>query len=259
MKLLFTLMKEIYESVRHFFRCLSVSPDPTIKKILSDGFIVIPGFFSSERCELLRSRLDRLIAEDSVNVWRDFAGADNRVYFAESVDDLMMDFYKDPFIRQKLYEYTGTRDPVGMVLGARIDSVEGNVGSGGGWHRDSPVSRQFKALIYLSDVSPDNGPFQYIKHSHQKWKVINAYFKRIFRPSQYRFTGAEIEYYLCQMGAVVETICGQQGTLILVDTKGIHQGAPLSIGSRHALFCYFWDKEIPDHFLSLRQGVKCKQ
>ena len=43
-------------------------------------------------------------------------------------------------------------------------------GSGGSWHRDSYL-RQFKSLIYLNDVTDENGPFQVLTDSHKTEQI----------------------------------------------------------------------------------------
>ena len=38
---------------------------------------------------------------------------------------------------------------------------KGNLGSGGGWHRDTFFKKQLKFIIYLSDVGEKNGELFY--------------------------------------------------------------------------------------------------
>ena len=231
------------------FRISNVSTD--INLVVDDlnkfGISIQAGFFSSEECSVMRQKIDSYILDSRVNVIVDKDGADHRIFFADQIDPLFAKFYNHPDIRKILALYTGTTQPSGMVLAARIDSVEGNVGSGGGWHRDSLYSRQFKTICYLSSVDQDAGPFQYIKGSHKKSDVLISYFKRLFTPGSSRFTNDEIRQYLKCTNKKVTSALGFEGSVVHVDTKGVHRGKPIKNGSRYALTCYFWHGKVPAH------------
>lgn len=255
MKLFFVLIKEVCESIVRRWRLLKVSSENSYvnESLKKDGITVKNNYLSSEECKHLRDKIDYYISSESSNVWCDEIGADNRIYFINEVDSDFDCFYKDSLIRNVLCKYTGTTNPSGMLLAARIDCKEGNLGSGGGWHRDSPITHQFKAICYLSDVGVKNGPFQYIKGSHKKLSLLKAYLMKLFKAGQYRFTEKEIEDYLEKTNSDLMELIGHEGTLAFVDTKGIHRGKPIGEGSRYVLFCYFWHKSIPEHFQNLRQ------
>ncbi|GAA72651.1 phytanoyl-CoA dioxygenase family protein [Pseudoalteromonas sp. BSi20439] len=255
MNLLIVLLKELLESALRNIRLVRVQgKDTSINKTLNrDGIVVESNFFNSEQCKYFRDKIDSYIYKGESNVWQDDLGADNRVYFINEIDSEFEKFYSNPLIRNALLKYTGTSKPNGMLLAARIDAKEGNLGSGGGWHRDSPITHQFKAICYLSDVGPSNGPFQYIKGSHSKMNVIKSYLKKIFKAGQYRFTEKEIKNYLSYSKTEISDMVAPEGTLVFADTKGLHRGKPIEKGSRYVLFCYFWDGVIPKHFEKLRQ------
>lgn len=255
MNIFTTLVKEVLESLYRNLRVFMNKNTGSnyLHYIKKDGFTFEPAFYSKEKCKLLREKIDSLIKQKNSNVWIDDSGADHRVYFVNEIDNDFEQFYQHPKIREILAGYTGTVKPNGMLLAARIDAKEGNVGSGGGWHRDSPVTHQFKAICYLSDVTEKNGPFQYIKASHKKSDVLKTYLSGIFKPGQYRFTEDEIDNYLDKTGKVVTDFTAEEGTIAFADTKGIHRGKPIAEGSRYVLFCYFWHGNIPSHFNKLRQ------
>lgn len=257
--MLVSVLKEIAEAILRNIRLLKIPSKKYIKDIVSnlksDGISVEEGFYSPDQCAEYRRRIDEIISSGSSNVWCDDQGADRRVYFVNEVDDAFQDFYQNPKVRDVLAAYVGTKDPKGMLLAARIEYVPNNLGSGGGWHRDSPSTHQFKAICYLNDVKGDNGPFQYIKQSHKKITVLKNYFNQVFKPGQYRFTDKEIEFYLGKNPEqYITENTAKAGTLIYADTKGIHRGKPLSNGVRYVLFCYFWHDSIPEHFEALKQS-----
>lgn len=257
--MLVTVIKECVESFIRNFRLLKINRTEDVKSIVAElnlhGIAKEESFLSRKECTRYRKKIDALIESNDSNVWCDDEGADHRVYFINEVDELFQDFYEHKKIRSVLAAYVGTEQPKGMLLAAKIEHVPGNLGSGGGWHRDSPVTHQFKAICYLNDVTSENGPFQYIKQSHKKLNVLKNYFNKVFKPGQYRFSEQEIEHYLDKnQGYQVTDNTAKEGTLVFADTKGIHRGKPLNSGSRYVLFCYFWNDEIPSHFDELRQN-----
>ncbi|WP_240036284.1 hypothetical protein [Pseudoalteromonas sp. A757] len=155
MKFVIVLLKELAEIIIRRYRLLINSLKTgkeadgvlnAINSLKSEGIAVEHDFFTAQECLNLRNKIDDLIASNSTNVWIDDEGADHRVYFVNEIDEEFNRFYENPKIRKILAKYTGTREPEGMLLAARIDAQDGNLGSGGGWHRDSPITHQFKAI-----------------------------------------------------------------------------------------------------------------
>ncbi|MEM5547769.1 phytanoyl-CoA dioxygenase family protein [Pseudoalteromonas fuliginea] len=255
MKMLVILIKEMAESfIRNTRLLFSGAKQNQINSSLKEnGLVRVHDFYSKDECEKLRTKIDYYIADETTNKWIDESGSDHRIYFINEIDEDFNRFYEHPKIREALLNYTGTKEPSGMLLAARIDAKDGNLGSGGGWHRDSPITHQFKAICYLSNVDSNCGPFQYIRGSHRKVNVLKAYFLGLFKAGQYRFTEHEIESYLDKTDSKVTDFIATEGTVAFADTKGIHRGKPIKEGSRYVLFCYFWNKDIPTHFDNLRQ------
>lgn len=251
------IFKEVVESLLRNYRKILASSrrSSIVDSIIEDGIAIVPDFISQDQCKLLCNKIDELISSGSVNVWRDDLGSDERIYFVNEVDSEFNAIYESEEIRNILRNYTGTKKPQGMLLAARINYKENNVGSGGGWHRDSPVTHQFKAICYLNDVEDSNGPFQYIERSHKKFNAIKSCLTKIFKPGQYRYSEEEVNRYLESTDSKVLSVTGEAGTVAFADTKGIHRGKPLEQGVRYVLFCYFWHNDIPNHFDNLKQNL----
>lgn len=228
-----------------------------IHNLKDSGIHIVPDYLSKDKCKQLRDKIDVFIENKGTNVWQDDDKADNRIYFINDLDEEFNEFYQTPYFKDILKSYLGTAKPKGMLLAARIDHIGKNKGSGGGWHRDSPFTNQFKAICYLSDVDSESGPFQVVKGSHNTICTLKAIVTRIFKPSQYRYTEAEVDKYNQAINKEVYSVIAPQGSLVLADTKIIHRGKPIEKGSRYVLFCYFWHSDIPEHFKSLRQNSEC--
>ena len=223
------------------------------KNLKESGYKVLNSYLSKDKCQYFISLIDKHIEKNDCNIWSDNKGADKRVYFIEQIHEEFCQYAQNPHFIDTLKRYLGYKNPKFMVLAARLDYVEGNEGSGGGWHRDSPYSNQFKTLCYLTDVTEDNGPFEVLENSHKKINIIKSLVSNVLSPGAYRFNKEQVKSYLKYHSSKVKSFTGRAGDLIMVDTKLIHRGRPIKDSSRYVLFCYYWDKKIPDHFVSLQQ------
>lgn len=255
LRMFISLIKETVESLFRIIRTFWLKKyNPEIlSKLKQNGIYIKENELGLEKCQSLIQEIDGLLENPNIKVWQDKEGADQRIYFAESVSEKFRELFDDVLTNRLIREYTGIKKPVGFVLVNRISYKQGNQGSGGGWHRDSPYTHQFKKIYFLNDVNEENGPFQYIVSSHTKRSVIKSYIKRAFLPGQFRFNDVEIRKYKKIAGQSEKSVVVNAGTLVLADTKGIHRGKPLESGFRYAVFCYYWRKKIPSHFDVLRQ------
>lgn len=105
-----------------------------------------------------------------------------------------------------------------------------------GWHIDSWLN-QFKAFLYLSDVTEENGPFTYLLGSH---KNDNFLLKKTFRSMRGEEDTGVDEDSVRSSGLEIKKFSGKRGTLLLADTKGIHRGGALLQGTRSAIVNYYY-------------------
>jgi len=216
--------------------------ESTIKKIKEDGFAVFPDFYDSGECENLRNEIDALIVkrENAGNLWSDSFGSDKRCYAAEDDSKLIAKTFNNNFLNNFACNYSKMKMECAFTLASRVRFIEGNLGSGDGWHRDSN-HLQFKAIIYLSNVSVMDGPFQILKGSH---KFLNKIRHTILTRSNginTRFNNKGIEKLIKKNHTIYRNFTYKQGTLILVDTSSIHAGMPLDVvGQRYSLTNYYY-------------------
>lgn len=224
-----------------------------ISDLKRDGVHVIPGFFNSEQCALLRAEIDRLIEKYQDQLWTDELKSDRRIYGAEKVSEAFRDYFMNAAIREIILEFERGRSIQGFTMPAKLEYREGNLGSGQGWHRDSAHYSQTKSIIYLSNVSEENGPFEYILGSHKPWSFMRGWTEKYFRYDQFRYSEAEIEQYKKRFPQQeCKRFPAAEGTLILADTRGLHRGHPIRQGTRYAATNYFFvNVEPPPHLLAL--------
>ena len=253
--------RAIAKDVLHMCRTTNSSGLSTeAKNALADldlvGFSKIENFVSLERCAQLRSEIDRLLADGRIHVWRDELNADKRVFGADRVSAEIRGFYQDPFVKSVINAHEKSENFSGFTMAARIDYVENNKGSGQGWHRDRADYKQTKAILYLTDVDADSGPFSYIEGSHRARSVWLDSWRAGFSPMSTRISDQEVQTFIERTKLKSHEFVGPAGTLFLVNTRGIHRGKPLQLGRhRYAMTNYYWfDSEIPSHIQPLVNG-----
>lgn len=241
-------LKDIYVFVNHVVSELKnkFKPDNLISRLISDGFYVKECLISANSASILRAEIDKRLNGDAL-VWRSDDRSDSRIYGFESLFDLSTAGLEVDSLRKIGESYLGRTLRYVIVVAGRLDAVEGNLGSGGGWHRDSPFRHQFKVIVYLSDVDSADGPFQYIMKSHKPIEKIR--FSGLGSDIT-RFSESSVE------GVLSEKLCelrGSAGDAIFVDTKGIHRGKPIEQGRRYALTFYFFEASPSKHIDQLTQ------
>lgn len=211
-----------------------------LRTLARDGVVAVAEYWTADKCAAARAEIDRLLFEYPEVVQKFSGGADKRMFGVETKSELLAEFHSDPFLHGVGEHLGGFRLYNFATLGARIDATSENNGSGDGWHRDAH-GYQYKAILYLSDVGEDNGPFEYLVGSHTRWRAaMEASIGGLPPAPNTRYEPAPVERMVRKLGIRVAQFRGKAGTLLLVNTSGIHRGRPLRAGSRHALtnYCY---------------------
>lgn len=209
-----------------------------MKVVHRDGVCVVPDFFDHQTCAEIREEILRIVAHYPDVVHTQSNGADCRVFGAEHASAAIRAFAEEPRLLNAARTRLGNDASTAFTLAGLIRHRKENLGSGDGWHRDS-FFNQFKALVYITDVTEETGPFEYILRSHllrDKFSVHRNYgvplnSSRIDESPVRKLISAEPERH--------RFFPGQMGTLVLADTTGIHRGMPLVRGERFALTNYY--------------------
>ena len=245
------LINEIKLRVRDFQNGLNRSNSKhreCVDCLITDGYYVIENYLPENELKVLSDLAYATIEKYEERVVIESGGADKRIY---GVDLLEKQFSMDNSMNlpnQIASEFYRGKFHWFQMLGA-IDFSSGNLGSGSGWHRDSPFSHQFKFILYLSDVTVETGPFEYIKGSHTT-KAIKEYSKYLTVPLDVnRFSNEQIEQ-LEKSGIVGQkvTVLGEAGTLLMANVRGLHRGKPLTTGSRLATTRYYFGNDKMNYF-----------
>ena len=197
-----------------------------MRQLQSQTLQVFPGHLAPEVCSELIERIEDAISQGPhPRLWQDAAGSDTRILgFDQDIPDILAEFDIDNLV-SAIDAYTGRRTKSWFLMANRVVPRYQNLGSGGGWHRDSPFSHQVKCIWYLSDVGLDNGAFQYIPGTNVN--LISTC--RVYPLGQTRFDSIHTGE---------ESVVANAGTLLVCDTKCIHRGRPIKSGARYAITLY---------------------
>lgn len=231
--------------LRRLIRRESIQKDPKAQKIAAEirkeGIALLPGYFSENKVKTLKEDVDRVIEKHRGGkyLWMDPYGADHRVFGAEAESEAIYGFFSDPFLQSVGEHYFGGKLLNSNTLAAKIEAKEKNIGSGQGWYRDGNFF-QFKALVYLSDVTEKNGPFQILKRSHRLSSIFRDNLKAKIDPMNTRIDDQIAEKFIQENPQCLFSVCASAGSVALVDTSAIHRGMPIQEGVRHSLFNYYY-------------------
>lgn len=179
-------------------------------------------------CEQLIMEIDKVLAEaDHPRVWKDAIGADSRILgFERDIGDLVEHFDIEGRLKA-IEKYLGVKIKSWHLMANRVSAKDNNLGSGGGWHRDSPFSHEVKCIWYLNDVESYGGPFEFVPGSH-----VNTIARRKDYPL------GSIRFDALKEGEVTVELTAAAGSLLVCDTKCIHRGKPIQRGVRYAVTIY---------------------
>lgn len=214
-------------------------PDSVTKirsQLLQDAIWVGTDFFDRQSVEAARNAaLSTSLVPDRVGAKRLIENADDQ--------EVYQFFFRSPVIATVMSELIGD----GAI--SRRNRVQDRVDHFGGitpitlFHIDSAAPR-FKVFLYLSDVGDDDGPFEFLRGSHQgNWRA--RYVEEVRHALEQNATDEgleELDYSGClrteaeltqaMMLHELSRVTGSCGTCILFDTRGFHRASPMRSGSR---------------------------
>lgn len=215
---------------------LSFEEVKLLKKIQSDGYCVINNFVDKDHCEKFIKIIDDKIINDPDEIVEDNTKSDQRIFFAEKLSNEIYNFFCNDLIQNIGDAYTTFKIKVGFTMANKLSYKTNNLGSGSGWHKDAYYP-QFKAMLYLTDVSSENGPFQLIVNSNKFLNTLNISVKLRKGYPNTRFSNEDLKILNKEKLITIEA---KAGSLILFDGSLIHRGAPIKKGIRYALTNYYF-------------------
>lgn len=211
----------------------------SLHELRKNGVCIAPLEFEDDFVSEAIEKIERSISQGEI------FDSDQRLYGVEKkITTIGEVFSYNQILMDVACRYLHSEVILQSTLAAKLSFKPRNLGSGQGWHRDS-YSRQFKAMLYLTDVCADSGPFEYIIGSHRYGKIIQEIMvkKRNGQSiSHSRFTQDDIDLLKSSLSMDSIKYDAKKGTVILFDSRGIHRGSPINSGSRYALTNYYIKK-----------------
>jgi hypothetical protein len=209
-----------------------------------EGFYILENYLNASECYEAKEQLHRVFRTRKDLIQKK---EDMRLFGVEySVE--AASWLKNDILMSELAEIVnGEPSNSFFVLGGYLKA--GNNGSsGGGWHRDAFVS-QLKGMVYLDEVTEENGPFEYVPGSQAFDAVFKLSGRKDFHFLKDRFSDEEMDSILKNMKLTTKKITGQMGTLVIFNSTGLHRGSPIQDGERNTLTSYIFPSRLSGSLL----------
>ena len=208
----------------------------------SKGYFIKNNFLTKTECSQIINSIDYFILNKKNLISCDEQQSDFRIYGAENINESINNFANNKFLKKIGIFFTRENLDLFMCMANKVVFKENNLGSGGGWHKDS-YKKQFKCILYLNDVTMENGPFQFIKNSENFYSTSKMLLKLSRQNLDTRFSENDILKIIEKKNEKIVSLIAPAGSLIFVNTSLIHRGAPINKGMRYALTNYYYPKD----------------
>jgi len=247
-KISFELIKNKYYRHYNKYRSKVEEKNELLTELDENGIVCINNFLDTDTIK----KINNEISDDEASlvhnkytgkqpIWRfeDFG-----VYRLLNIDEVSKTskiFFEHPTILDIANSYVG-KNAKSYQRMFETKAIPGRESSADTLHFDDWKHR-FKAFLYLNDVSLKEAPFVYLKKSHHPgpWKKIKEYeyFKYGKKGTYGHYTPYEVLRIKEEYGFKETIYTAKAGTLILVDTRGLHKGSVLLANKRNILANYF--------------------
>jgi hypothetical protein len=256
MKVYFNAIKasiQRYQNRKTFLKTVQLSDTERqyLEILQRDGICVIDNYWSQEKCREVKQQLE---AEITANVKdKDYSNGAYirfnkgktrkdegvaRLYHAEKRISLLHSFRFDPLILKLAGAYYG------IPMYSNFIAFQHNFLSSYGtreYHVDW-WDHEFKAFLYLEDVTLDNGPFSYIVGSNKAYVTRNKKLLKDGRDNT-SFHEKDLNKWIDKEKHFV----AKAGSLILADVVGFHRGLPQLTKTRSILYNNLYSKNTEQY------------
>jgi hypothetical protein len=235
---------------------LQFDPDTLTSKLpelKEKDFLLIEDAAPADYCHAIASFIDSYLDERNCEHESGHLGTMQRIWAAEKHSGIVQDYkrkcarilstlFGKPLEPQKIL---AMRDRVAAFK----TREEQERFARGRWHYDS-WTNQYKIFLFLKDVGPDNGPFEFIPGTNgafkrklvmtRPWWLFNplTHFTSTSRP--YQSISDERVQSIIAKGYPSSPLLARQGTMLIVNPSAlIHRAAPIRAGSRYLSVAYF--------------------
>ncbi|HEY1057310.1 MAG TPA: phytanoyl-CoA dioxygenase family protein [Limnobacter sp.] len=224
-----------------------------LQELKDKGFILIEDALPTEYCESIASFIDAHLDEQGGEHESGHVGTMQRIWSAEKFSGIVLD-YKDKCSRILSTLFGQPLQPQ-RILAMRDKAIpfktqeERDRFAKGRWHYDSWTD-QYKIFLFLKDVGPDNGPFEFIPGTNgtfkrklaftRPWWLFNPFTHFTSTKRPYQSIADERVQSIIERGYPSFPLVARQGTMLIVNPSAlIHRASPINSGSRYLSVAYF--------------------
>jgi len=207
------------------------------------GICVVANYFAPQTCDRLVNVIEKTCRDTPDIVSQ---RSDLRIFGADALDMDIDAFRNDAFLEELGTDVVGKTQRCIFTMANKLETRDGQPKrSGGDWHRDR-LAPQFKAMVYLSDVGVDNGPFSFYPGSNRTWPYGKYcaetgfdFFANRWRMEEFSdFAKAAAEHQLI--------VTAPKGSMVIFESSNIHSGLPIVGGQRYAITNYYYAEDEID-------------
>lgn len=217
------------------------------------GYIFIEDALPTDYCEDIVAFIDRHLDEEQGEFESGFSGSMQRIWGAERHAGVLQD-YKDKcsVILSALFGHSLVPKKILAMRDQRVEfksQAAQDSFAKGRWHYDS-WNDQYKIFLFLRDVGPDNGPFEFIPGTNgsfktqllltRPWWLFNplTHFTTEKRP--YQSISDERVQQIIDAGHPTLPLLARQGSMLIVNPSALlHRASPIRAGRRYLSVAYF--------------------
>lgn len=224
-----------------------------LQELKDKGFILIEDALPTEYCEAIACFIDTHLDEQGGEHESGHVGTMQRIWSAEKYSAIVLD-YKDKCSRILSTLFGQALKPQ-RILAMRDKAIpfktqeERDRFAKGRWHYDSWTD-QYKIFLFLKDVGPDNGPFEFIPGTNgsfkrklaltRPWWLFNPFTHFTSTKRPYQSISDERVQSIVDQGYPSLPLVARQGTMLIVNPSAlIHRASPINSGSRYLSVAYF--------------------
>lgn len=215
-----------------------------VADLFNQGFSQIDGFLTEDDCEICVEFL-RTLETKNPDAGYEY---DRRFWIHDRIADKipasMRNFMDSPLLKRIAESYLGKAVSNEVMLANIVRHNGANLGSGNGWHRDG-TRPGVKAIVYLVDVTPENGALTIVRESFKKRDILSDSAAHGLNQFDVTLRGEgyneRIDTLLAKAPERRKSFTGRRGTCFLFETRGLHRGLPVQSGERYALTNYYED------------------
>lgn len=237
-----------------------------LQKLKNEGIAIIEDFLTNEECDIIINQIENFSDKEKIIKHEDEGiGGDLRIFEFEKHSNEVLKFSKNVFLKKIVSSYSNLELESKFTLAGKVAFDKNKkTNSGGDWHRDADVT-QMKAMLYLSNVNDQNGPFCFIKKSKEfdfdrrenKYSFIQKILFIIkglpLTPPRYK---NDLIMKQKSISKKILRVKGSSGTLVIFDGSYIHRGDVIKEGNRYSLTNYYYPILKNTYINSLKSRIK---